>query len=167
MMSASLPSAWQARTPRERAALGLGAVAITALLLYGFVWEPWRIQQARLREYLPRLRAQATQFTADATEARRLRAQARIAPAGEQPRQTIESAAVEAGMRGHLKSVTEVTGGRFQVVLGPVPYDAFIRWTGALAASAVTVESVQLRAGPTPGTVTVESLVLKARGAAQ
>lgn len=165
-MAPPLHTLWQARTARERTAIGFGAVVVAGLLLYGFVWEPWRVQQARLREYLPRLRAQATQFTADATEAQRLRERARITPAGDQPRAAIESAAVETGMRAQLESITELARDRFQVVLDPVAYDAFVRWTGALAARAVAVESVQLRAGATPGTIAVDSLVLKGRGGA-
>lgn len=163
----SLLAAWQARTSRERTALALGAVAVTALLFYGFAWEPWRVQQARLRDYLPRLRAQAAQFSVDVAEAARLRAQVRTAPSGEHPRSAIESAAAATGVRAQLKSIAEVPAGRFQVTLDPVPYDAFIRWAGALAAQAVTVESVELRAGAAPGTVTVVSLVVKSRGAEQ
>jgi general secretion pathway protein M len=161
----SLRAAWEARTPRDRSALAFGAVALVALLLYGFVWEPWRMQQAQLREQLPRLRAQAAQFATDAAEAARLRERARPAAVGEQARAAIESSAVEAGVRPQVKSISEAAGGRFRVTLEPVAYDAFIRWIGALAAGAgIAIESLQLRAGATPGMVAVDALVLKMPG---
>jgi len=157
----ALRTAWQGRTSRERTALVFGGVAVVFLLLYGFVWEPLRAEHARLREILPRLRAQSAQFAADATEARRLRDRRQTASANETPRAAIESAAVEAGMRPRIKSVTEVAGGRFQVALEPVSYEALIRWVGALAADAgIALESVQLRPGATPGTVVVDTIVL-------
>lgn len=161
----ALRAVWQTRTSRERTALVCGAVTVAFLVLYGFVWEPLRAEHARLRATLPQLLAQSAQFAADAQEARRLRAGRQSAAANEPPRVAIESAAAEAGMRPRIKSVTEVAGGRFHVAVEPVSYAALIRWVGALASGAgIALESVQLRPGATPGTVMVDTLVLKGRG---
>jgi type II secretory pathway component PulM len=161
----ALRAAWQARTSREHTAVGVGAVVVTSLLLYGFVWEPLRADRARLREIVPHLRTQSAQFTTDAAEARRLRGQGHSALASEPPRAVIESAAVESGMRPRIRSVTEVASGRFQVAVEPVSYEALIQWVGALASSdGIALEAVQLRPGATPGTVVVDTLVLKGRG---
>jgi type II secretory pathway component PulM len=161
----ALHAAWQTRTPRERAALAFGSAAVVFLVFYGFVWEPLRAEQKRLRESLPHLRAQSAQFAADAAEAGRLREMRRTASASESPRAAIEAAAVEAGVRPRIKSVAEVAGGRLQVAVDALPYEALIRWIGALASSAgIGVESLQLRPGATSGTVVVDTLVLKGRG---
>jgi type II secretory pathway component PulM len=160
----ALRAVWHVRTPRERTALACGSVVVAALLLYGFAWEPLRAEHKRLREFLPQLRAQSLQFAADAAEAGRLRGVAQTASRSESPRAAVEATAVEAGVRPRIRSIAEVAGGRLQVAVEPVPYEALIRWIGALSSSAgITVESVQLRPGPTPGTVLVETLVLKGR----
>lgn len=160
----ALRTAWQARTSRERTALACGGAAIVVLLLYGFVWEPLGAERQRLQASLPRLRAQSAQFAADAAEARRLRGARTTASASKHPRTAIESAAVEAGVRPRIKSVGEIASGRFQVALDPVPYEALIRWIGALTASGLALESVELRPGAASGTVVVDTLVLRSRG---
>ncbi|MGB8435536.1 MAG: type II secretion system protein M [Burkholderiales bacterium] len=153
---------WLARTPRERFALTVAAGVIAALLLYSFVWEPVRAERARLRESLPQLRAQAAQFASDAAEASRLRASARGQPPSVGGATAVEAAAEQIGVRANITSITEVSGGRLQVALEPVPYEALVRWIGELARSAgLAVESVQLRPSPKPGIVIVESLVFK------
>lgn len=160
----ALRAVWQVRTPRERTALALGGLVVAALLLYGFAWEPLRAEHKRLCEFLPQLRAQSMQFSADAAEAGRLRGIAQTASRSESPRAALEATAVAAGVRPRIRSITEAAGGRLQVAVEPVAYEALIRWIGALASGAgITVESVQLRPGPTPGTVLVETLVLKGR----
>jgi general secretion pathway protein M len=160
-----LRTTWRARSPREQSALALGGAAVLLLLLFGFVWEPLRAEEKRLRESLPHLRLQSAQFAADAVEARRLREMGRVTTASELPRATIEAAAAETGVRSQIRSVTDVAAGRFQVALEPVPYEALIQWVGALASDAgIAVESLQMHAGPRPGTVVVDTLVLKGPG---
>jgi general secretion pathway protein M len=161
----SLRAMWYARTPRERLALTIAGIVVALFLLYTFVWEPVRAERARLRDSLPQLRAQAARFSADAAEASRLRASARERPQSVSGPAAVEAVADQVGVRGSIGSVTEVTGGRLQVVLEPLPYEAFVRWIGELARSAgLAVESVQLRPGPKPGLVLVESLVFKGAG---
>lgn len=160
----ALRTAWQARTSRERTALACGGAAVVVLLLYGYVWEPLGAERQRLRASLPHLRAQSAQFAANAAEARRLRGARATASASEHPRTAIESAASEAGIRPRIASVAEITGGRLQVAVEPLPYEALIRWIGTLTASGLGLESVTLRPGATSGTVAVDTLVLKGRG---
>jgi general secretion pathway protein M len=162
----SLRTMWHARTPRERFALMLAGVVIAVFLLYSFVWEPVRAERTRLRESLPELRAQAARFAIDAAEVRRLRASAHGQPQSSAGGPTaVEAAAEQIGVRASITSITEVPGGRLQVALEPVPYEVLVRWIGELARSAgLAVESVQLRPGPKPGLVMVESLVFKGAG---
>lgn len=162
----SVRAAWQARTPRERMALGFGTVAVGALLFYAFVWEAMRAEHTRLRASLPQLRAQSVQFAADAAEAQRLRTVARAPSRSQSVRAALEAAADLTGVRANISSITELSPGRVQVLLTAAPYEAFVRWIGALAGTAgLTVESADLRPGPAPGIVSVETLVLKEAGA--
>jgi general secretion pathway protein M len=161
----SLRTMWHARTPRERFALMLAGVVIVVFLLYSFVWEPVSAERTRLRESLPELRAQAARFAIDAAEMRRLRASAHDQPQSASGPTAVEAAAERIGVRASIASITEVPGGRLQVALEPVPYDVLVRWIGELARSAgLAVESAQLRPGPKPGLVMVESLVFKGAG---
>jgi general secretion pathway protein M len=162
----TLRAAWQARTSRERTVLAFGGASVAALLLFGFVWEPLRIEHKRLRASVPQLRAHAERFAADAKEAARLQDVGLTTKRHSSPRTAVEAVAEQAGIRARIKSVTEVAEGRLQVALDPLPYDVLVRWVGALATGAnLAVESVELRRGPATGTVQVEMLVLKAAGA--
>ena len=155
-------TAWQTRTPRERIAVALGVVALTLLLLYEFVWEPVRMERGQLRQSLTQLRAQAAQFAEDAAEAERLRAAAKNSPRSESATAAVQSAADRTGVRASIKTVTEVSGGRVQITLEPIPYEGLVRWVGELARSTgFAVESLQVRRGSTPGVVMVETMVLK------
>jgi general secretion pathway protein M len=161
----SLRTMWHARTPRERFALTVAGVVIAVFLLYSFVWEPVRAERSRLRESLPQLRAQAARFATDAAEVTRLRASTRGQPQSAGGPAAVEAAADQIGVRASITSITEAPGGRLQVALEPLPYEALVRWIGELARSAgLAVESVQLRPGPKPGLVVVESLVFKGAG---
>jgi general secretion pathway protein M len=161
----SLRTMWHARTPRERFALTVAGVVIAVFLLYSFVWEPVRAERSRLRESLPQLRAQAARFAIDAAEVRRLRASAHGQPQSLGGPAAVEAAADQIGVRASITSITEVPGGRLQVALEPLPYEALVRWIGELARSTgLVVESAELRPGPKPGLVMVESLVFKGAG---
>jgi len=161
----SLRTMWHARIPRERFALTVAGVVIAVFLLYSIVWEPVRAERTRLLQSLPQLRAQAGQFAIDAAEMRRLRTSEHGQPQSAGGPTAVEAAAEQIGVRASITSITEVPGGRLQVALEPLPYEALVRWMGELARSAgLAVESVQLRPGPKPGLVVVESLVFKGAG---
>jgi type II secretory pathway component PulM len=162
----ALRAAWHGRNPRERTAIAFGGVSVAVLLIYGFVWEPLRAEHIRLRAALPHLRAEAAQFNADAAEAGRLRKIGHVMQPGASPRASVETAAKQTGVGKSIKSVTEVSGGRLQIVMDPVSYELLIRWVGGLTSNAgIAVESMHLRPGPAPGTVFVDTLVLKGYGA--
>jgi len=160
-----LRTVWQGRNQRERTMLSLGAIVLSVLFIYAFVWEPASAGHKRLRGYLPQLRAQAAQVSADAAEAQRLRSRQLASRVPSTPA-AVEAVAEQARIRANITSLTERPEGRLQLVLKAVPYDALVSWLGVLPASAgFVVESVQLRAGAAPGMVEVESLVLRAASA--
>ena len=143
----------------------MGGVAVAVLLFYGFAWEPLRRDYTRLRESLPHARSQAADFGQKAAEAKRLQGLVQNARRGANPRASVEASAEQLGLKREIKQIVEVPGGRLQLELDPVPYDKLIRWIGVLATTAaIGVESLELRLGPSPGTVLVETLVLRGYG---
>jgi type II secretory pathway component PulM len=138
---------------------------VLTLVFWGFIWEPLRADHRRLRASLPPLRAQAEEFSRNADEAKRLRGMRQTARPGASPRAAIEAVAGEVGLKPSIKFISEAPGGRLQVGIDPVSYEALVRWIGTLASTAgIAVDAVQLRPGPTPGTVLVETLVLRGPG---
>lgn len=56
---------WQQRQPRERLVLGVGAAALTLIVLYLGVFEPVARERERLAASLPNLRLDAARFKRD------------------------------------------------------------------------------------------------------
>lgn len=142
--------------------LGIGALALTVLLVYHFGWEPLAAERERLRGSIGTLRAQAVQFDQDAAEAQRLRSVRKERPPSSSNHALLQEAAERVGVRSSIKSITEVADGRLQVAIEPLPYAALMKWIGDIMGSgAVIVDSIQIKASETPGAVQVDSLVLK------
>ena len=83
-------SAWRNRSARERRAIGVGACAVAAALL-AFAVPPLLAERQRLMADLPRLRAEAAAFHADAAEVEQLRA--RVGGREQDLRQLVKSTA--------------------------------------------------------------------------
>ncbi len=156
---------WAARNPRERAVIAWGGVLLGVLLIYSFLWVPLESDHARLRASVPALLAQSSQFDIDAAEAARLKKAAGARVTDPVSPAALEAAAERVGMRQSVKSIAELAGGRLQVTLDPVPYEALMQWIGEVSTSGgLGVESLQLRRGATPGKVAVSNLVFKGGG---
>jgi len=93
----------QGRSPRERRAIALGAIALLLVGGYAGLWLPLAAETARLRAAVPELRAQAAQLDADAAEAVRLAA----APAAPPPADTlaagVEQSIAAAGLKDRVR----------------------------------------------------------------
>jgi general secretion pathway protein M len=151
---------WQARVPRERLVIGIGAGALAVASLWAYVWLPVQDGRARLAAEAPQLRAQAAETAREAAEVERLRAVAR--GRGAVPQGAIDDAMKAAGFGDAYAGLAPLGAGRVQVNLRTVPFDELVRTLAALGEShGVAVESVALRAAG-EGRVQVESLVLRA-----
>ena len=153
---------WQGRDTRERALISLGGAALAVAVLWAYVWAPLEADRVRLARALPTLRAQAEQIGQQAADVERLRAAARsrggAAPSQPAIEQTLKGAGLGAGVTG----VAMLGGGRVQVNLGVVPFDALVRAIAQLAEShGLAVEAIVLKAAGEPGKVRVEMLVLQ------
>jgi general secretion pathway protein M len=151
---------WQGRDARERALIATGAAALALALLWAYAWVPLAADRARLVAELPKMRAQAQQLALEAAEVDRLRAATRARGAAPASQAAIEQTLTGAGLR--VATVALADGGRVQVNLGVVPFDALVRAIAQLAEQhGLAVETVALKAAGEPGKLRVETLVLQ------
>jgi general secretion pathway protein M len=158
---------WNAREPRERMVIAAGLGALLVAVLWAYVWDPIATDRARLAAALPKLRAQAQLVATQGAEVERLRNAARSRGTPTAPEAAIGAAAKSLGLGDAIGAVTVLGEGRVQVVVKPVAFDALVHLLGELAAGqGLAVESLVVRVAPEPGRVQVETLVLRAGGAA-
>jgi general secretion pathway protein M len=158
---AALAQRWNARSPRERRAIALGAAVVTVALLWAYLWVPLQTDRARLLQELPRLRVAAGAVAEGAQEAPRLRAAVQRATAGSAAG-VIEARARE-DFAAAFGAVAALGDDRYRVTLQPVAFEALTRYLGALATEhGIVVDSLALAPQAGPGTVAVEALVLRA-----
>jgi general secretion pathway protein M len=153
---------WEARNARERWLIGGGIAALLVSALWAYVWSPIAAERARLISAVPALRIQAQQMAQQAVEVDRLRAAARSRTEGGPPLGAIEEAMKAAGFAEGLAGVAALGGGRFQVNLGVVPFDALLIVVGQLGTThGLAVETMALKSTDEPGKVRVETLILQ------
>jgi general secretion pathway protein M len=153
---------WSARNARERALIGIGGGALAVALFWAFVWAPLEADRVRLAAAMPALRAQAQQVALQVAEVERLRAAARTRGGGVPSQPAIEETLKTAGLRAAVTGISVLGGGRVQVNLGIVPFDALVRALAQLTEShGLAVETIGLKATGEPGMVRVESLLLQ------
>lgn len=75
-MMAALGTAWQGRTPRERAFLAAGLLVVIAALVYALAVAPLLAAGRKAERALPQLRHQAAEMASLADTAKRLKASA-------------------------------------------------------------------------------------------
>jgi general secretion pathway protein M len=153
---------WRARNARERSLIGGGGALVLVAVLWAYVWAPIASERARLIASLPALRVQAQHVAEQAAEVERLRTAARSRTESGPPQRAIEDAMKAAGFAEGFAGVAALGGGRFQVNLGVVPFDALLRVVAQLAErQGLAVETIALKATNEAGKVRVESLVLQ------
>lgn len=153
---------WRARNARERWLIGGGGALVLVAVLWAYVWAPIASERARLIASLPALRVQAQHVAGQAAEVERLRTAARSRTESGPPQRAIEDAMKAAGFADGFAGVAALGGGRFQVNLGVVPFDALLRVVAQLAERhGLAVETIALKATNEAGKVRVESLVLQ------
>ena len=161
-MNEQLREWWRARNARERLLIGGGVAVLVVSVLWAYVWVPIASERARLIASLPALRVQAQHVAQQAAEVERLRTAARSRTESGPPQRAIEEAMKAAGFAEGFAGVATLGGGRFQVSLGVVPFDALLRVVAQLAEThGLAVETIALKSTNEPGRVRVESLVLQ------
>lgn len=158
---------WRSLAPRERALLGVGALALLATLLWLLAVEPLSGRLQRAEAQAAAERALGAELRAQAAEAEALRA---VLPSAAAPDLALEPAlraALEAAGLGETVTrfdAPDDTSVRLE--LSALPFDAFALWLeGVLRELDLTVERLTLRPDGVPGEVAGE-LTLARRGAA-
>ncbi len=126
---------WQGRNARERALIALGGAMLAVAVFWAYVWAPLETDRVRLVAAMPTLRAQAQQVALQAADVARLRAAARARGDVTPSQPAIEQALKDAGVGAGVTGVALLGGGRVQVNLGVVPFDALVRAIAQLAES--------------------------------
>jgi general secretion pathway protein M len=148
----ALSGFWRELSARERWALGSGAVAVSAILLYALVWAPWHTELRRLREHVPVQRDTLTWMQQQARAVKPLIERAgRNTEGRDLPLLTVvEQTAREAGLREAIRQMQPGDEGEVRIWIQDAYFDPWLLWTEVLRkrgieSSAVTVNrSAQL-----------------------
>ncbi len=153
---------WQGRNARERALIALGGALLAVAVLWAYVWAPLETERVRLIAAIPTLRAQAQQVALQAADVARLGTAARARGDVTPSQPVIEQVLKDAGVGTRVTGVALLGGGRVQVNLGVVPFDALVRAIAQLAEShGLVIATIALKPAGEPGSVQVETLVLQ------
>lgn len=154
---------WQAREPRERLILMVGALFVLTTLCYSLIWQPlderYRQQVARkqsqtetlvwIRKAAQEVKALGGQKGLRSTSKRSLLSEA-------------ERAAASTGMKSSLKQLNPDGRDKLRVTVQDAGFDALIRWLGRLDNAGVGISSLTL-SRPDEGTKIQARLLLERR----
>lgn len=160
----------ESKSPRERAALGIGLFVAVTTGVFMLVTEPGEARLQRSRAQLASAAAAHDQLLVIASEAAAI-AQASAASTGAAlPRETllsvIDASAQAAGIREAVKRLAPAAGDEVSVVLEGVAFDALMTWLASLYADyGLDIEQFTANPGTHSGSVNV-SLVLSREGGA-
>lgn len=154
----------QAKSPRERAALGLAFFLAVAAAVFVLFTEPGAARLQRSRAQLDGVTAAHAHVTGIAARVAGLgqaaAAAERTLPAGETLMSVIDATAVEAGITSAIKRLVPTSDREVSVVLEAVPFDDLMIWLGGLnSVYGLDVVQFTANAGASGGHVNV-SLVL-------
>lgn len=123
---------WQARNPRERSILQVGAGILLIAVLYGFIWQPGEKARARYAKSIPVLRAQLARMRVQSSEIKRLQQDATPSLDSAHLRQDILSSATRNRLRDNVHSLTVSSAGEIHLLMQNVPFDGWIQWLSTL-----------------------------------
>lgn len=161
-MRATLRTAWQSRSPRDRAII---AALAAVLAVAGYVALVLSAQRARgpLRISVTALQGQAAQLERQALEYAHLRA-APAATASSTPLRTLVQARIDAsGLASSLVRLDAPDPDRVVVVFGAVAFADWLNLVAGLASQQARLESCRIEALATaPGRVSVTATLVRA-----
>ena len=141
---------WLARTEQERKFLGVGGVAVLAMLVYMLFMAPALSGREKLRAQLPQLREEAARMQALAQEAGELARQ----PAPQVAPMTKESVAASLTARSLTPASLVISGDFAKLQLNGVSFAGLYAWLDAQRReNRIVAEDVGVTAGTAPGQV--------------
>jgi type II secretory pathway component PulM len=156
-------SAWNSRTPGERAGVSLVAVLVGIALYFAFVYVLDR-SRSEMRANVGTLRGQAAALERHAAEIERLRAVSApvTPPRPRELRALVDAEARAAGLSSSQVRVDARSADEIQVVLGSAPFAAWLAWVASLQAREVRLETCRIEPLSTPGLVSVTATFINA-----
>ncbi len=151
---------WSGLAARERMLIGIGLLVLLPVGFYLYVWQPVKVEQARLTGRVEQLRGELAQLRADSDEVKRLRAQAPLRR-GDSMEVTARLAAARFGLPEAQGALTTQGGDRLAVNLDSVAFDAWLRWLGELGLQGINLSTCKVEALPTPGLVRVKATLVR------
>lgn len=153
---------WAERTPRERALLAGGAVAVVLVALYLLLWQPGLAASRRLDVALPKLRAQVELMRAQQSEIAALRKSARNVTQVEL-RSLLQTSLASASFQKAVQGLDMVSAERARLQVTSARFEDWLRWTADLQRhSGVRLERCTVTALAEPGAVRVEATFARA-----
>ena len=128
-LPASLASAWDRASPRERVLVRWMALVVVLAVLYAVAWQPLRADITRTRDALQRQRAA---YATLRTYAEPLSAQTAISAPSAEPLTAVTRALDARNLRASASQL-EAREGRVMLLLGAVPFDALVAFLDDLA----------------------------------
>lgn len=148
---------FQSREPREQRALVIAAVAVAALALYAFLWQPLSQEVGELRTNVTQQRATLAWMQRAAAQVKQLRASAARTSTrtGTQPLLSLtDSTARKAGLHDTIRRMEPQGDTRVQLWMDNASFDTLVGWLAKLRATqAVTLDSGSMQLNAKPGMV--------------
>lgn len=155
---------WRTLQPRERVVLAGGGTLALIMLGYALFWAPLQRDLSRLREAVPRERAQLMQMRVQVREIAALRAQAPVAGNSSNLLTTLERSAQEHKLRQFITRMEPDAVNGVRVSLDAVAFSALLEWLADLQRQAgVRADTATITAQVDTGIVNAR-LVLRAAG---
>jgi type II secretory pathway component PulM len=158
-MRTRLHKLWESRSPRERTAIVVVAVAAGILLYLWFVLSASRARDPLLTA-VTAMRAQAARLEQQAAEYERLRAMPPPPAPQSDLRSLLQAQAGAAGLP--LTRIDAPDADQARVVLGAVAFADWLTWTAGLQSQKVRVDACRVEALSAPGLVNVTATFVRA-----
>ena len=166
-MISKIQTYWKGLPSHERWLLGSGIVALFAVILVFYIWQPMNLERLKLRTTLPQLKANAEQMRLNALEVVRIKSLPLLAPmpVGKM-KEALEQSAEKFNLKNALTYINVESAGRISIEMEKVSFDSWIKWLGNLQEqNRMLLESCQVEALTQPGMVKVKAkLVVKTAG---
>jgi general secretion pathway protein M len=157
---------WRGLNTRERWAVGGGAVALSAVLIYVLLWQPLQQRLRGLRQTVAAQQAEVAWMRQAAAEVQRLSrvpvpAQT-LLPERRSLLVLVDGSAGGAGLGGAVKRVEPQGDDRLQVQLEQVGFDALIRWLADLQRRhGIVIDNAALEGQTEGGRVNARLILLR------
>ncbi|MDH3695547.1 MAG: type II secretion system protein M [Gammaproteobacteria bacterium] len=136
---------WRSLSGREQFTLGLGGIAVIAIIFYVMVWEPWHKELTRLRAQVPQKIETLAWMKQQLKTVQVLR---KRQPGGGVTGQSIplltiiEQTANKAAMRKSIRRMQPTEEDGVQVWLDELYFDSWLKWIDLLQKRGIDVDSV-------------------------